>query len=151
MEHKRLGITGVMVPEIGLGVWRYSGGPGPLRHGIDLGAFLVDTAEVSRTEDVVGEAVAGIREDVFIATKVAGDNLRHDDVLRAADRSLRELKTDRIDLYQLHSPNDSVPPGLRRICAGFVLSRRTSSSGDSSFFRTRSSTTGTAVSNPIRP
>jgi len=111
VEHKRLGITGVMVPEIGLGVWRYSGGPGPLRHGIDLGAFLLDTAEVYRTEDVVGETVAGIREDVFIATKVAGDNLRHDDVLRAADRSLHELKTDRIDLYQLHSPNNSVPIG----------------------------------------
>ena len=111
MEHKRLGITGVMVPEIGLGVWRYRGGPAPLRHGVDLGATLLDTAEAYRTEDVVREAVAGIRDRVFIATKVSGDNLRYDDVLRAADRSLRELDTDHIDLYQLHSPNDSVPIG----------------------------------------
>ncbi len=111
MEQKQLGNTGVTVPEIGLGVWRYRGGPDPLRHGIELGAFLLDTAEAYRTEDVVGEAVAGVRDRVFIATKVSGDNLRHDDVLRAADRSLRELGCDHIDLYQVHWPNSRVPVG----------------------------------------
>ncbi|HJY80633.1 MAG TPA: aldo/keto reductase [Candidatus Binatia bacterium] len=78
MELKPLGNTGVVVPEIGLGVWRYSGGMEPLRQGIALGAYLLDTAEIYGTEDVVGRAVNGIRERVFIATKVSGDHLRYD-------------------------------------------------------------------------
>ena len=57
MELKQLGNTDVMVPEIGLGVWKYRGGVEPLRRGIELGAFLIDTAEMYRTEDVVGQAV----------------------------------------------------------------------------------------------
>ena len=109
MELKRLGASGVMVPEIGLGTWRYTGGSEPLRRGIELGANLVDTAEMYRTEDQVGEAIAGIRERVFVATKVLGSNLRYDAVLRAADRSLRLLGVDRIDLYQIHWPNPGIP------------------------------------------
>lgn len=109
MELKQLGNTGVLVPEIGLGMWKYRGGVEPLRRGIDLGAFLIDTAEMYRTEDVVGQAIKGIRDKVFIATKVSGSHLRHDDVLRAADASLQELETDHIDLYQVHWPNSSVP------------------------------------------
>ena len=109
MELKRLGSSGVMVPEIGLGTWRYSGGTEPLRRGIELGATLIDTAEMYRTEDQVGHAIAGIRERVFIATKVLGSNLRYDAVLRAADQSLRLLGVDKIDLYQIHWPNPSVP------------------------------------------
>ena len=109
MELKRLGASGVMVPEIGLGTWRYSGGSEPLRRGIELGANLIDTAEMYRTEDQVGEAIAGIRERVFIATKVLGSNLRYDAVLRAADKSLRLLGVDKIDLYQIHWPNPGVP------------------------------------------
>ena len=109
MEFKQLGATGVMIPEIGLGTWRYTGGPEPLRRGIELGANLIDTAEMYRTEGAVGEAIAGIREKVFVATKVLGSNLRYDDVLRAADRSLRLLAVDKIDLYQIHWPNPRVP------------------------------------------
>jgi diketogulonate reductase-like aldo/keto reductase len=109
MELRPLGNTDVMIPEIGLGVWKYRGGVEPLRRGIELGAFLIDTAEMYRTEDAVGRAVKGIREKVFIASKVSGGNLHHDDVLRAADRSLRELETDYIDLYQIHWPNPRVP------------------------------------------
>ncbi len=109
MELKRLGASGVMVPEIGLGTWRYTGGPEPLRRGIELGANLVDTAEMYRTEDAVGEAIAGIRDQVFVATKVLGSNLRYDAVLQAADKSLRLLGVDQIDLYQIHWPNPSVP------------------------------------------
>jgi diketogulonate reductase-like aldo/keto reductase len=109
MELKQLGNTGVMVPEIGIGVWRYSGGVEPLRRGIEMGAFLVDTAEIYGTEDVVGQAVKGIRERVFIATKVSGSNLRHDAVLRAAEASLRRLDSGHIDLYQIHWPNSAVP------------------------------------------
>ena len=109
MECKPLGSSGVMVPEIGLGTWRYSGGPEPLRRGVQLGANLIDTAEMYRTEDAVGEAIAGIREQVFVATKVLGSNLRYDAVLQAADRSLRLLRVDKIDLYQIHWPNPRVP------------------------------------------
>ncbi|HEV8714068.1 MAG TPA: aldo/keto reductase [Candidatus Binatia bacterium] len=109
MELKRLGNTNVMVPEIGLGVWKYRGGVEPLRRGIELGAVLIDTAEMYRTEDVVGQAVKGIRDRVFIATKVSGSHLRYDEVLRAAEASLHQLDTDYIDLYQIHWPNSYVP------------------------------------------
>src|SRR5918997_1533526 len=94
MELKELGNTGVMVPEIGLGTARYTGGVEPLRRGIELGAFLVDTAEMYRTEDAVGQAVKGLRDRVFIATKVLGSHLRYDQVMRAAESSLRQLGTD---------------------------------------------------------
>jgi diketogulonate reductase-like aldo/keto reductase len=80
-----------------------------LRRGIELGAFLIDTAEMYRTEDAVGQAVKGMRDQVFIATKVSGSHLQHDDVLRAAEASLHELETDYIDLYQIHWPNSRVP------------------------------------------
>ena len=109
MELKPLGNTGVMVPEIGLGTWKYTGGDAPLRRGIELGAFLIDTAEMYRTEDAVGRAVRGMRDRVFIATKVLGRHLRYDEVLRAAEQSLRLLDIDRIDLYQVHWPNSRVP------------------------------------------
>ncbi len=109
MERKPLGSSSVMVPEIGLGTWRYTGGPEPLRRGIQLGANLIDTAEMYRTEDAVGEAIAGLRDQVFVATKVLGSNLRYDAVLRAADQSLRLLAIDKIDLYQIHWPNPRVP------------------------------------------
>jgi diketogulonate reductase-like aldo/keto reductase len=109
MELKELGNTGVMVPEVGLGTARYTGGVEPLRRGIELGASLIDTAEMYRTEDAVGQAVKGIRDRVFIATKVLGSHLRYDQVMRAAESSLRQLGTDYIDLYQIHWPNSSVP------------------------------------------
>ncbi len=109
MEYKELGATGVMIPEVGLGTWKYRAGPEPLRRGIELGAILIDTAEMYRTEDAVGQAIRGIRDRVFVATKVLGSNLRYDAVLRAADRSLRLLGVDKIDLYQIHWPNPSVP------------------------------------------
>ena len=109
MELKELGGTGALVGEIGLGTWRYGGGPAPLQRGVALGANLIDTAEMYRTEDAVGAAIAGMREQVFLATKVLGSNLRYDAVLRAAENSLRRLDVDRIDLYQVHWPNPSVP------------------------------------------
>src|SRR5919204_2597283 len=109
IELKQLSNTGVMVPEIGLGTWKYRGGVEPLRRGIELGAYLIDTAEIYRTENVVGQAIQGIRERVFIATKVSGEHLRYDQVLRAAEGSLRLLGTEVIDLYQIHWPNARVP------------------------------------------
>lgn len=109
MNLKPLGNTSVMVPEIGLGTWNYSGGVEPLRKGIESGAWLIDTAEGYHTEDVVGQAIKGIRNKVFVATKVSGRHLGYDDVLKAAEGSLRLLGTDYIDLYQIHWPNSRFP------------------------------------------
>ena len=109
MELKELGNTGVMVPEIGLGTWKYRGGADPLRRGVELGANLIDTAEMYRNEDEVGRAIKGLRDRVFLATKVLGSHLRYDQLMRAAEESLRRLQVDYIDLYQIHYPNRSVP------------------------------------------
>lgn len=109
MELKHIGNTGTMVPEIGLGTWNYSGGVEPLRKGIELGAYFIDTAEGYYTEDIVGKAIKGIRNKVFVATKVSGRHLGYDDVLKAAEGSLRLLGTDYIDLYQIHWPNSRFP------------------------------------------
>ena len=73
---------------------------------------LIDTAEMyasGRSEEVVKEAVNGIREDVFIASKVAPGHLHYEDVIRACRASLRRLGTSYIDLYQIHWPDSSVP------------------------------------------
>ncbi len=109
MKLKELGSTGVMIAEIGLGTWRYKGGADTLRAGIELGATLIDTAEGYYTEDVVGEAIKGIRDKVFIATKVSGRHLAYDEVLQSAEDSLYKLGTDYIDLYQIHWPNYVYP------------------------------------------
>ncbi|MGQ0793988.1 MAG: aldo/keto reductase [Deltaproteobacteria bacterium] len=106
---KRLGNTGVFIPEIGLGTWNYRGGVEPLRRGIELGASLIDTAEGYGTEGVVGEAIAGIRDRVFVATKVSGRHLGYDDVIRACEGSVKRLGIDRIDLYQVHWFNPEFP------------------------------------------
>jgi diketogulonate reductase-like aldo/keto reductase len=109
VELKELGATGVQLPEIGLGTWQYRGGVEALRKGISLGAFLIDTAEMYGTEGIVGKAMKGQRQQVFIATKVSGNHLGYDDVIRAAENSLKRLGTDCIDLYQIHWPDPSVP------------------------------------------
>jgi diketogulonate reductase-like aldo/keto reductase len=76
-----------------------------LRHGIDLGMTLIDTAEMyadGRAEEVVGEAIRGRREEVFVVSKVLPSNASSGNTIRACEASLRRLKTDRIDLYLLH-------------------------------------------------
>ena len=109
MNTRELGDTGVMLPEVGLGTWQYGGGVAPLQRGLDLGAFLIDTAEVYGSEGVVGEAIRGRRDGIFVATKVSGDNLRYDSVLQAAEGSLKRLGIETIDLYQVHWPDPAVP------------------------------------------
>lgn len=109
MRFKQLGRTGVELPEIGLGTWTYHAGPEPLRAGLQAGARFIDTAEAYGTEAVVGKAIRGQRARVFLATKVAANHFRRADLLTAANRSLRLLGTDYIDLYQLHEPNDAIP------------------------------------------
>jgi diketogulonate reductase-like aldo/keto reductase len=81
-----------------------------LRKGLAFGINLIDTAEVYQTEDIVAEAIAGHRrETLFISTKVSWDHLKYNDVLKAADNSLKRLKCSYIDLYQIHWPNPRVP------------------------------------------
>ena len=109
MELKELGNTGVMVPEIGLGTWKYRGGADPRRRGVALGANLIDTAEMYRNEDEVGRAIQGLRDQIFLATKVLGSHLRYGQVMQAAEESLRRLQVEYVDLYQIHYPNSSVP------------------------------------------
>ena len=75
---------------------------------------FIDTAEVygsGRSEEVVGEAIKGLREKVFIATKVLPQNVKYDDLITAAERSLRRLEVATIDLYQIHWPSSSIPIG----------------------------------------
>jgi diketogulonate reductase-like aldo/keto reductase len=109
MKFKILGNTLLNVPEIGFGTWNYQGGVEPLRKAIALGATLIDTAESYGTEEIVGAAIKGIREQVFLATKVSPKNFRRADLIAAAERSLKRLQTDYIDLYQLHWPNYTIP------------------------------------------
>ena len=109
MLRKRLGAADLTIPEIGLGTWQYLGGVQALRKGIDLGANFIDTAEAYGTENLVGEVIRDIRKQVFLATKVSPWHFRHKDLFKAVDRSLQALKTDYIDLYQLHWPNSTIP------------------------------------------
>ena len=111
MEFKGLGTTGEQVPEIGLGTWRYSGGERPIRRAVDLGANFIDTAESYGTENDVGNAILKFRHEVFLATKVSPNHFRHNDVIKAANESLSRLRTEYIDLYQLHWHNPRVPIG----------------------------------------
>jgi aldehyde reductase len=76
-----------------------------LRLGLDSGATLIDTAEMygdGRSEELVGEAIAGRRDAAFLVTKVVPHNASRKGIPAACERSLRRLKTDRIDLYLLH-------------------------------------------------
>ena len=73
---------------------------------------LLDTAEVYADgfcEEIVGKAIRGKRSNVIVATKFSPNNHHYDQVIKAADRSLKRLDTDYIDIYQIHWPNPSVP------------------------------------------
>ncbi|MGD0335698.1 MAG: aldo/keto reductase [Candidatus Omnitrophota bacterium] len=83
-----------------------------LRLGIDLGMTLIDTAEVygnGHSEEVVGRAIEGIREKVFISTKFSSEHSHYQDVKSSLEKSLRRLDTDYVDLYQAHWPNSAIP------------------------------------------
>jgi diketogulonate reductase-like aldo/keto reductase len=104
--------SGEKVPQFGQGTW-HMGESSRLRNeevaalklGLDLGMTLIDTAEMYGTggaEEVVAEAVAGRREECFIVSKVLPENSSQAGTIAACERSLKRLKTDRIDLYLLH-------------------------------------------------
>ena len=114
VDLKPLGKTGEKIPEIGLGTWNYGNDTAPLEAGIKLGARFIDTAEGYGTEEVSGlaaERFAAGRSGgrVVMATKVSGRHLGYDDVLRAAEESVRKLGATVIDLYQIHWPNSAFP------------------------------------------
>ncbi|MET9798251.1 aldo/keto reductase [Nocardiopsis alba] len=76
-----------------------------LRHGLDLGLGLIDTAEMygsGGSEEVVGEAIRGRRDEVFLVSKVLPHNADRSGTVAACERSLRRLGTDHLDLYLLH-------------------------------------------------
>ena len=76
-----------------------------LGHGLDLGVNLIDTAEMyadGAAEDIVGEAIAGRRDEVFLVSKVLPYNATRRGTVAACEASLRRLGTDRLDLYLLH-------------------------------------------------
>tara|TARA_Y100000310_G_scaffold341332_2_gene440149 strand:+ start:1494 stop:2555 length:1062 start_codon:yes stop_codon:yes gene_type:complete len=83
-----------------------------LRLGIELGMNYVDTSELygdGESERLIGKAIAGFdRSKVIIGTKFGPENSQYADVIKAAERSLKRLGTDYIDLYQIHWPNPSV-------------------------------------------
>lgn len=103
---------GEQVPAVGQGTWYMGERRGSaqdeaaaLRLGIDLGMTLLDTAEMyanGGAEEVVAQASAGIRDRLFIVSKVYPHNASRGGVPAACDRSLKRLQTDRIDLYLLH-------------------------------------------------
>lgn len=100
------------VPALGQGTWGMGDDPSrreaeltALRSGIDLGMTLIDTAEMygqGASEELVGEAVAGRREEVFLVDKVLPSHADAEGTARACRDSLRRLGTDWIDLYLLH-------------------------------------------------
>ena len=104
--------SGEQVPAFGQGTWNMGDSRAAraeeiatLRLGLDLGATLIDTAEMygdGRSEELVAEAIAGRREEAFIVTKVYPHNASRKGIPAACERSLKRLKTDRIDLYLLH-------------------------------------------------
>ena len=114
MLKRKFGWTGVEVPVIGQGTWMIEGGRETesraveaLRLGLDLGMTHIDTAEMygdGHTEELVAEAIAGRRDQVFLVSKVLPSNASYEGTLRACERSLRRLKTDWLDLYLLHWP-----------------------------------------------
>lgn len=105
-------LGGTTVPRIGQGTWHMGEEAAQrqaevraLREGLDIGMTLIDTAEMyaeGGAEEVVGEAIQGRRDEVYLVSKVYPHNASTQGVQAACERSLRRLGTDTIDLYLLH-------------------------------------------------
>ena len=110
MERRPFGPVPREVPVIGQGTWYIDDAHRPtavaaLRRGLDLGMTHIDTAEMyGDAEVVVGEAIAGRREEVFLVSKVLPSNASRAGTVAACERSLARLRTDRLDCYLLHWP-----------------------------------------------
>ncbi len=105
---------GTKMPALGIGTWRMgerrserASEVAAIRLAVELGVTLIDTAEMygeGGAEEAIAEAVAGKRDGLFIVSKVYPHNASRAGVVAACERSLKRLKTDRIDLYLLHWP-----------------------------------------------
>lgn len=118
MEKRSLGTSDVKITPILMGTWQAgkkmwvgiedSETIKAIRAAIDAGITTIDTAEVygeGHSEQIVAQALSDVRDKVVYATKVFANHLKYDQVLEACDRSLKNLKTDYIDLYQIHWPS----------------------------------------------
>lgn len=127
MEMRQLGAEGPLISVVGYGGWEAGGTAwganasdesviASMRAVFDAGMNWIDTAEVygeGRSEELVGRAVAGRREEILVFTKVApgeeGSGIRPEEIRRAITASLERLGTDHVDLYQVHWPDDRIP------------------------------------------
>jgi aryl-alcohol dehydrogenase-like predicted oxidoreductase len=118
MEKRELGTSGIHITPIITGTWQAGKSQWvgvedaetikAIRAAFDAGITTVDTAEVygsGHSERVVAEALSDVRDQVVYATKVFANHLKYDQVLAACEASLKNLKTDRLDLYQIHWPS----------------------------------------------
>ncbi len=104
--------SGQLIPVLGMGTWRMGENAlhrqseiDALRHGLDLGFSLIDTAEMygeGGAEEVIAQAIANRRESAFLVSKVYPHNASKQKAIAACERSLKRLKTDYLDLYLLH-------------------------------------------------
>ncbi len=115
MKTRRLGNSDIHITPIIMGTWQAGKNMWvgiedtdtikALKAAFDAGITTFDTAEVygnGHSEQIVGEALAPVRDRVVYATKVFANHLQYQQVIEACDRSLQNLKTDYIDLYQIH-------------------------------------------------
>jgi diketogulonate reductase-like aldo/keto reductase len=110
MERRRFGPTKREVAAIGQGTWyideaKRATAIAALRQGLDLGMTHIDTAEMygsGAAEEMIAEAIAGRRDEVFLVSKVLPANASRSGTMAACERSLARLKTDRLDCYLLH-------------------------------------------------
>ena len=110
MDKRQFGATGTAVPIVGQGTWYIEAGPraaavAALRRGLTAGLTHIDTAEMyggGASEEVVAEAIAGRRDEVFLVSKVLPENASRKGTIAACERSLKRLRTDRLDCYLLH-------------------------------------------------
>jgi len=110
MERRPFGATERDVAVVGQGTWNIDSvkrqtAVAALRRGLDLGMTHIDTAEMYRgAEEIVGEAIAGRRDEVFLVSKVLPQNASRRGTIVACEKSLARLATDRLDCYLLHWP-----------------------------------------------
>lgn len=123
MQYRKLGKTDIEVSVVAFGAWAIIGGfnwghqdekasLAALRAAYDAGVTLFDTAEEygnGKSEELIGQALHDVQDEIVIATKVSANHLAPDQLRQSCERSLRALRTDRIDLYQLHRPNREIP------------------------------------------
>ncbi len=133
MKQKPFGKAGPHVPVIGQGTWYIDHGDraaaiAALRKGLDLAMTHIDTAEMyDDAELVVADAMSGRRDDVFLVSKVLPSNASRRGTVQACERSLKRLKTDRLDCYLLHwrgqhPLEDTVAAFEDLVTAGKILS-----------------------------